>query len=186
MLMTALRYIVMASKQMFLEKSWWAFVTPIPSACSQMCYTNQMCKRAESPSPQPLPATEHHSSHIYLCHHFVLITKEISGKEENKSLRIWSSPEQDHNGQFAGKGFSNFPLWWWWGYEIVIIAGELPSLEAAKKTPTIIEGQGLVVFLTMELKPRPPYPVVFAYSFENHTLSIYSPSWCHRGTACSH
>lgn len=95
---------------------------------------------------------------VYLCHHFVLITKEISGKEKNKSLRIWSSPEQDHNGQFAEMGFSNFPLWWWWGCEIVIIAQGLPSLEAAKKTPTIIEGQGLVVFLTMELKPHPSLP----------------------------
>lgn len=79
----------------------------------------------------------------FLAHIFVLITKEISEKEENKSLRIWSSPEQDHNGQFAEMGFSNFPLWWWWGYEILIIAQELPSLEAAKKTPTIIEGRGL-------------------------------------------
>lgn len=93
-------------------------------------------------------------AHVFLSP-FVLITKEISGKEENKSLRIWSSPEQDHNGQFAETGSSNFPLWWWWDYEIVIIAQELPSLEAAKKTPTIIEGQGLMVFLTMALKLHP-------------------------------
>lgn len=149
----------------------------------QVHWMSQTCKWAESPSPQPLPATDHHSLHIYLCHRFVLITKEIGEKEENKSLRLWSPPPlppQDHNGLFAGKDLSNFPLWWRWGYETVIIARELPSLEAAKKTPTIIEGQGLLVFLTMDLKPHPPYPSVFAYSFENHTLSIYSPSWCHR------
>lgn len=157
-LLIALCHMAVASNQIFLDKSCWTSLTPIPSVCSTMCWRSLMCKRTESPGPQPPPATEYHSLYIYLCHCSVLITKEISGKEENKSLRIWSSPEQDHNGQFAKIGLSNFPLWWWWGYEIGIIAQELPSLKAAKKTPAIIEGQGLVVFLTMELKPHPSLP----------------------------
>lgn len=181
LLLVTLHHTVMASQQTFLNKFWWIPVARFLQLTPQMCQRGQACEWAKSPGPRLPLATVYHSLRIYLCHRFAIITWEISGKEENKSLRIWSSPEQDHNGQFAKMRFSNFPLWWWWGYEIVIIAQELPSLEAAKKTPTIIGGQGLVVcFLQWSWSPTPPYPAAFAYSFENHTLSIYSPSWCHR------
>lgn len=86
------------------------------------------------------------------------------GRKDITEDLIWS-PEQDHNGQFAEMGFSNFLLWWWWGYKIVIITQELPSLETAKKTPAIIEGQGLVVFLTMEFKPHPSLPGLICIFF---------------------
>ena len=93
-------------KPKFLDTFWWTFMASIPTACSTNCAKRVKCAnelKAHVPSQSLLQS-------IILCTYIYvtvlyLITKEISGKEKNKSLRIWSSPRTRSQWPICRKGF---------------------------------------------------------------------------------
>lgn len=114
-------------------------------------YRSQTYQWTEAKGSSHFPINSH-SLHTCLCHQFLLITKKISVKDESKTLRIWSSPGQDHNGQFVGNGFLKYSLvvmmrlWNSHNNTRTALSG------AVKKIQNTTEGHGIMVFLTMGLK----------------------------------